>query len=443
MRVALIFPHFNCSAGERCPPLGLAYIASHIRKNGKGIDARIFDGTFHSQEDIVKQVAEYKPDVAAISVQTATADISFDLAEKIKSENMDTTVIFGGPHPTIVPEETLKNKNVDIVVAGEGEETILQICMNLSRLEKVKGIYFKQNGKIIKNPDREFIKDIDSIPFPAYDLLSGEYFKGGGVIMCSRGCAFNCSFCQPTLRKLFGTAVRFRSAKNVIEEIEFLMKKYKIRNFLFHDDTFTVNKAWVKELCSEIIARKLNIKWICKGRVNTVDRETLKIMKEAGCTDIEFGVESGSEKIRNEILNKNVSNELIINAFRMCREAGIDTTAFLMVGSPHETKETLQETIELVKRIKPLHNVLAITTPLIGTNLYDYCVENNLILTASSWSDYKISKKVLIKNDNLSEEDLRYFFRKLEIMGYKNYVIDSIKKMKIRRLYNAVLNKMR
>lgn len=441
MKVALIFPHFNCSFGERCPSIGLAYIASYLRKNN--IDARIFDGTFHSPRDILRQVLEYNPDIAGISVQTATAEYSFDLAGKMKEKNKNITIVFGGPHPTIVPEETMKNKDVDTVVVGEGEETMLDVCKNLHQLEKVKGIWFKQDGNIIKNPERELIKNLDALPFPAYDLLNDEYFKDGGVIMCSRGCAFNCSFCQPTLRKLFGNAVRFRSAKNIIEEIEFLIKKYNIKHFLFHDDTFTVNKAWVKELCNEILEHKLNIKWICKGRINTVDRELLKIMKDAGCTDIEFGVESGSEKIRNTILNKNISNELIINVFNMCKEVGIDTTAFLMVGSPHETKETIEDTIELVKIIKPLHNVVSITTPLIGTNLYDYCIENNLLIPASSWSDYKFSKKILIKNDNLTEDDLRYFFHKLEFMGYKNYIIDSIKKLKIRRLYTAILNKIK
>lgn len=437
MKTALIFPRFSKQHKGFDPPLGVAYIAAFLREKGK--DVKIFDGTFLSIEEVLNGLEEYKPDLVGITVHSMTVENDFILAERIKKMLPGTKIAFGGPHPTIMPEHCLGNENVDIAVIGEGECTTLDLTDHLDNLKGVDGIYYRKNGNIVRNKPREFIKDLNSLPFPARDLLDSRYFKGGATIMCSRGCPFNCAFCQPTLRKIFG-ALRFRSPKNVADELEHLIKNYKTKLILFHDDTFTANKKWAIEVCDEILAKKLKFKWICKGRINTVDKELLQKLKEAGCTDIEFGVESGSEQIRNRILNKNITNEQITNVFKMCYDAGIKPTAFIMLGSPFETRKTLEETISLLKRIKPAHTVVSITTPIPGTMLYDMCKENNLI-AAKSLSELDFSRNITIRHKDITEKDIHDTKEKIRMLTYRNYALYCIKHGKFGEFLGAVNRK--
>ncbi len=438
MKFSLIFPRFNKNLKEFDPPLGVAYIASFLREKGKAV--KIFDGTFLSEEEVIEGLKKYIPDLIGITVHSMTVENDFAFAEKIKKILPDVKIIFGGPHPTIMPEHCLDNDSVDIVVIGEGENTMFDLSNNPDNLERVDGIYYKENGKITKNKPREFIKHLDSLPFPSRDLLDIRYFRSGATIMCSRGCLFNCAFCQPTLRKIFGP-LRLRSPKNIVGEIVYLIKKYKTKLILLHDDTFTANKKWAMEVCDEIIAKKLEFKWICKGRINTVDIELLQKLKEAGCTDIEFVVESGSEQIRNKILNKNISNDHIINVFKMCYDAGIKPTAFIMIGSPFETKETLNDTVELLKKIKPAHTVVSITTPMPGTFLYDMCKENDLI-NAKSMSEFDFVRNITIKHKYITQEDIFNTRRKIKMITYYNYGKYCIRHGKFKELVSAISRKI-
>ena len=220
--------------------------------------------------------------------------------------------------------ESLLNET-DYIVEGEGEVTICELLHSLEGkmdIENVKGIWYKKNGVLKRTPQRPFIQNLDDLPFPARQLLPKEYMNfGHTTISASRGCPFNCSFCQPTLRKLFGPVVRFRSPKNVVDEMEYLKTTFKIKHVKFQDDTFTARKQWVTEVCSEILKRKLKIRWDCNARVNTIDKELLTKMKEAGCTKVEFGVESGSQEILNS-LNKGTTIKQIEDAFRYVKKLG-------------------------------------------------------------------------------------------------------------------------
>lgn len=439
MRIALIFPRFNKELKELDPPLGVAYIAAFLRENGK--DVKIFDGTFLSEEDAVAGLKDYKPDIIGITIHSLTVENDFVLAERIKKVLPNAKIVFGGPHPTIMPEHCLANKNVDIVAIGEGENTMLDLANHLDDMKKVNGIFYKSNGNVVKNKSREFIKNLDVLPLPARDLLNPKYFEDGATIMCSRGCPFNCAFCQPTLRKIFGNA-RFRTPKNVVDEIEYLIKNYNSKLVLFHDDTFTANKKWAMEVCDEIIKRNLKFKWICKGRINTIDKELLQKLMDAGCTDIEFGVESGSEQIRNKILNKNISNGQIIDVFKMCYDEGIKPTAFIMIGSPFETKETLDETMELLKKIKPAHTVVSITTPIPGTMLYDICRKNDII-AAKSMSELDFARNITIRHKDINEKDILDTKKKIKALTYRNYAIYCIRHGKLGELFGAVSRKVK
>ncbi len=440
MKFALVFPRFNKLHKEQDPPLGIAYISAYLREKNK--DVRIFDGTFLSEEEVLRGLEEYKPDLVGITVHTSTVENDFLFAEKTKNRLPNAKVVFGGPHPTIMPEHVLANKNVDIVAIGEGENTALDLLEMFDNLDNVKGIYYKKNGSVIKTGAREFIQNLDVLPFPARDLLSPKYFENGNAtIMCSRGCIFNCAFCQPTLRKIFGN-VRFRSPKNVVDEMEHIMKNYATKIMLLHDDTFTVNKKWAMDICDEIIGRGLKFKWICKGRINTIDAELLQKLKDAGCTDIEFGVESGAPTIRNKILNKNITNDQIVEVFRLCWEAGIKPTAFIMLGSPFETRETLKETVDLLKKIKPAHTVVSITTPMPGTLLYDQCKEGNLI-TATSFSELDFARNVTIKHESITEKDIRDTQKQINMLTYTNYAIYCIMNGKFDELFGAVARRVK
>lgn len=429
MKVALVFPRSNEEYNEFKhmlePPLGIAYIAAVLKQNK--VEVKIFDGIFHSLDDLIDQIAKYKPDITGVYVNCILIDVVFSFANKLKDVLPKTLLIAGGPQTTVTPELILKNKNIDVAGIGEGEYTVLDLVKNIKNLEKVDGIYYKKNGRIIKNKSREFIKDIDSLPFPAYELLDSRYFRNlEKVIVGSRGCIFNCAFCQPTLRKLFGHNIRKRSPKNIVDEIEFLVKKYNTKKILFHDDTFTVDKKWVIDICRMLIERKLKIRWICNSRVNTIDLEMLEWMKKAGCTLVEFGVESGSDYIRNSILKKGTSKKQIKKAFLLCHKVRIKSSAYMMVGSPYETKETLNKSIELLKEIKPEMIIACITTPMPGTYLYDFCKERNLI-KAKKWSDFDYFDKVSIKYEDIDKMYIEKIQNKIKFMSLFNYFIFTIK----------------
>jgi len=424
MSVVLVFPRMN-EVGSWSPPLGVGYMAAVLEQSGHSVS--VADLTFEDSWDMLKDDLDMqKPDIVGISIQTTIAEEGFKAAEIIKEWNNNCTVIMGGPHATVMPEQVIKNKNVDIVVYGEGEYTFLELCNSIrgnKDIASVKGIFYKKDKKIIKNLLREPIQNLDELPFPARHLLPQRYFDLiETTMLASRGCPFNCAFCQPTLRLIFGTTVRTRSPKNVIDEMEFLKKRYGTKIIRFHDDTFTFNKKWVLEFCKLLKERNLGLLWNCKTRANVVDKTVFKMMKEAGCYKVDIGIEAGSERIRNDILNKGIKDEEIIRAFNILRELKIGALSFFMIGSPTETKGDIEKSMELIKKLEPDDILVSITTPFPGTRLYDFALEKDLI-QAKSWKDYDFSKYVTLKSE-LCEEDIFNLKRKME----RTYFKEKLKK---------------
>jgi len=431
MKISLVNPGFGQIF--RLPPLGLTYIAAVLREAGHVVN--IIDTNFvKTWKQLETELRRVEPDAIGLSCMKATINDALNIAKLVK-DNLKCPVILGGPHPTIMPESVLCNENVDYVVYGEGETTILELVQNLEGHKDVKGVFgvwYKENGAIKRTAPRPYIENLDRIPFPARDLLSKEYFKYGRANMiASRGCPFNCSFCQPTLRKIFGPRIRFRSPRNVVDEMEHLKKSMKIKHVKFEDDTFTVNRRWVLELCNEMKERSLTMRWDCNSRVNTVNKNLLPAMKEAGCMRISFGVESGSQKILNN-LNKGITIQDILGAFKMCKEVGIRTHAYLMIGSPGETKHTIQETVELIHKIDPDYMYISITTPLPMTKLYEDLTKSGMI-TVKNWDDFDYYTKCSFKLENLTSGEIleirrritrNFWLRKVIQPGY---VIRTIK----------------
>jgi len=302
---------------------------------------------------------------------------------------------------TLFPEKYAKEGAVDFIVKGEGEiifENLLNALENSQNdFSGIKGLVWKKNGEVIDNPNQELIADLDSQPYPARHLFDLKYYHPSAQlrgrrtfhIITSRGCPFNCGFCS--CHKTFGRSYRFMSTKRVIEEIKFMIDRYQIDGLHFYDDTLTVNKQRIFELCDALIKEKINLPWACFTRVDCVSAELLKKMSEAGCYQIFYGVESSEQRLL-DLMSKGITLEKIRNAFRWTREAGIEALASFIIGLPTETEEEAKNTAKFAKEIDAAYAHWEIFTPHPGTNLFDIALEHGKLLTEdlnkySPWTD--------------------------------------------------------
>lgn len=403
MKVLLVNPGEDFRMVTTYIPLGIAYIGAVLRQHG--IEVRAMDLRFYcSWEDFERDVGSFKPDIIGISSMTIDFDRALHAARVGKKNN--ALVILGGPHPTVVPETVIAEPDVDVVVVGEGEYTMLELVEAYSKgddFSDVKGIYYKNENGVCINPPRNAIVNLDELPFPARDLFPLDKILRTPAtnfplpspalhIMTSRGCYYDCVFCQPCLSKIFGKEVRRRSTANVFEEIESIYKNYGIRSLIIEDDTFTSKRGYVISFCKEMIARGLNkkISWYCHSRANTLDEELVDIMKASGCRSICFGIESGSQRVL-DMLNKRTTVEQGINSIKLCKQRGIIAVVNMMIGSPDEEPEDLQKSLNFINSVKPEVVYVGITTPTPGTHLYDYARDKGLLL-AKSWRDFDRGK---------------------------------------------------
>jgi radical SAM superfamily enzyme YgiQ (UPF0313 family) len=345
-------------------PLGLAYIAAYLLKND--IDISVIDAWAEKIDfpKLKEKILQSKAGIIGIYMVSPRYDEAKKTIEVCREALPDSLIIAGGPHPSAVPIETLKEiPQLDICAIGEGEITMFELVrcfQNNYNLSAVDGIAFreKNTGKIIATKPREFIKNLDILPFPARELFPIEKYKTHPPygrknpylsMITSRGCPYRCAYCS---KDVFGQIYHALSPKCVCDEIEELIKKYNAREIHFYDDDFTMDMKRAEEICDEIIRRNIKISWSCTTRVNLVDENLLKKMKTAGCWLIAYGAESGNQKILDTI-NKGITIKQIETAFELTRKIGISTLAYLMVGLPGETIKTIEESIELAKKIKP------------------------------------------------------------------------------------------
>lgn len=413
--------------------LGLLYIAAVLREQGHEVavlnadyenrcdylDQRgIFSGfdaykTIHENEDhhiwedTVKDVLEFGPDYLGITMYSANFKAAKIIAGKIKKVNREIKIVVGGVHPTLAPEKTLQRKEFDYLVRGEGEIPLLELLSGKSE-ENIAGLSYKRDGNIFINALSEPIVDLDVLPFPARDLIiNTDGNTDYGQIITGRGCPFSCTYCaSPAMwgRK----SVRFRSVANVIEELLLIKKTYPHNIIYFEDDTFTLRRIRIKELCKEIIRCGLDIKWKCDTRADCLTEEMVILMKEAGCVCVKMGVESGSEKILKKI-NKRVNKETILNASRIVQKHGIPLTVYLMAGFPDETNEDLQETIRFAREIDATYYSLSIVVPYFGTKIYDEFVKRDGSAGKEQWEYFFHQSREMIVNDKLSKDIIDEF----------------------------------
>lgn len=351
------------------------------------------DNSHFIWKEIRDTIKEFGPDAVCIRATTSNIKCIEKIADIAKEYSQECFVIIGGPHATLAPAETLKYRNFDFVVRNEGETTIVELCNLLERnkkpketdLKRIDGLSFRKGSKIINNKQRDFIKDIDIMPFPARHLsLNPELYSRNdwGGIVGGRGCPFNCGFCSANLQ--WGRMLRLRSVDNVMEEIKQVMKDHGTTEFFFWDDTFTANRQRTMELCKRLTEEKIRISWSCTTRVNVIDDKLLGFMKKAGCNRIDIGVESGSERML-KLINKRIDLNQVETAVKLINRHRIMCNAFFMIGFPEETKEDIKKTADLIRSISA-HICLSIFTPYPGCDLYDKTVELGMMPKDMDWA---------------------------------------------------------
>ncbi len=333
------------------PPLGLAYLAAVLER--EGIEIKVLDCPICNinHDKLKTEIASFKPTLVGISSMTPTIQSAFKTARVSKEVCPDAKVILGGPHATFMDKQILTEESaIDIIVRGEGEETLLDIVRNSSSsedLDNIKGITFRKNNQIVQIPNRPFIQDLDNLPFPAYKYLQIDKYRIYGKrffpIMSSRGCPFQCSFCVAS--QMFGAKFRARSAKNVVDELEWLKNTYNAEGISFNDDTLSFDKKRMMDICDEIIKRKIELPWGCQTRVDTVSKEILTKMRQAHCNEVSFGVESGCQRILDAV-HKKITIEQAEKAIKLAKNEGLFVTVSTIIGYPGETKDTMMQTLD-------------------------------------------------------------------------------------------------
>jgi anaerobic magnesium-protoporphyrin IX monomethyl ester cyclase len=412
LHVTLVNPPYPKGAHQHPPftPLGLGYLAAVLEKNKYEVDVIDCQALRLSYDDFKIELSKRQPDIVGMTSTTLTYKSALRIAKIAKEVHPKCLTVLGGVHVTFWDDKALQEcPDLDVVVRKEGENTILELVQKLETgksFSGVLGITYRKDGKIVKNADRPYIEDLDSLPFPAHHLWPIDRLKKYGKVifpvMTSRGCIFWCDFCSAV--RMFGRRFRMRSPKNVVDELEYLHNTYGADNFTFYDDTFTINQPRTAEICKEIINRKLKIQWDCETRVDMVTKELLLTMREAGCYAIWYGVESGSQRII-DAMGKGFSLKQVMRAFKWAKEAGLMVVAGTILGSPGETKETAWETIKFVERLNPDDVGFYIATPYPGTPMYDLVKEKGW-LRVTDFDKYDTATPIF-ELPTLSMQELR------------------------------------
>jgi anaerobic magnesium-protoporphyrin IX monomethyl ester cyclase len=407
MKIILINPPFNRYGGieghgGNVLPLNLCCLAAYIRRLWPEIEVRILDAEIKglSHEEAVSEAVSFSPDCIGITANTCVFDSVQRLVGLLKASLPNIPVIVGGPHPSALPESSLRETKADLAVIGEGEKTFGEIINQLKNKQadwgRINGLaYWADRDEIKITPLRGLIDNLDELPFPDRSLVENKLYSppptkrvGLGMstlIYTSRGCPFGCGFCAA--HTVWTHKIRTRSPESVVSEIESCVNDYNIRVFNFIDELFTVNKKRVMDICNLILERRLDIRWVCSARAQGLDLETLKLMKKAGCHEISFGIESGNPDILKKI-NKGIDLEEARRVIRLTKKAGISTHTSYILGYIGETEDTILDTIRFAKKLNTHVAAFFIASPLPGTELYKEALAKKLLNPAATWLNY-------------------------------------------------------
>jgi anaerobic magnesium-protoporphyrin IX monomethyl ester cyclase len=425
MKVLLVNPPQVFYAGSEPPagnlPIGLMYLAAVLDKEGYSVEILdAFMADFDPQqngdiitvgmpyEKIAHEIQQRKPDIVGIAGPfTSQIENALKVAEIAKQVNPSVLTVVGGPHVTTVPEGFLEEaKNVDLAVVGEGEYALLEIAEYFEgkkELSQILGIAYRQDGKVIVNQKRPFIENLDELPYPAYHLVDMENYLSNKKIgyrsfqdraismVTSRGCPFNCCFCAVHLH--MGQGFRAHSASYVLDHIQHVVDKYKVKNIFFEDDNLTLDLKRFEAICDGIIERKIKIGWETPNgvRADRLPMELLKKMQRSGAVSVFVGVESGDQQILDRVIGKSLDLNRVVEFAKNAKEIGLKTGAFYIIGFPGETKQNMQRTVDFALELKRKYDVgmhLFMATPSYGTRLFEECKAKGYIAQDLSWNSF-------------------------------------------------------
>lgn len=425
----------------RSPPLGMAYALAVLER--EGYEAYFLDADVDrlSKEEILERLKIIKPDIVGMTCTTPTFKSAVTCGQLIYEICDKPLIVLGGPHATAAPDDVAGNYNdvFDFVLRNEGEYALAELLKG-DDIKGIKGLSFKaEDGRVIHNPTRPRIEDLDSLPFPNYNLVDlskyGDpiwnlYSKKFAPIVTSRGCPYSCTFCAS--KTIFGQTTQFRSVDNIKAEMKHLKDDFNVDAIYIVDDTFTLKRDRVIELCNAL--KELNLKWFCQTKVNHLDFELIKTMKESGCQVLAIGCESGDERVL-EAMKKSQTPEMVINVFDWANKVNLDTLASFIIGMPQDTPESIEKTIKFAKRLNSTYPFFFQLAPYPGTEIYDYVVQNDL-LTVDNWEDLDSPKWSMpyVRHKTISPEELIAFQKKAYKEAYFN--LRYISKHVLRHMFN-------
>jgi anaerobic magnesium-protoporphyrin IX monomethyl ester cyclase len=417
--VMLVYPYFrplNDRSIFRFPPLGLGYIAAYLKQYNISVD--LADCTFLNREEALEKVRSSDPTIVGIYSMFTMKDKAIQMA-KLLRENCKLLVA-GGPLPTLNSAVFLHD--FDVVVNGEGEETMLELAREVEKgadLSRVRGITFKEKDKLKSTPSRKVIQSLDNIPFPARELFDHQAYKNyyakefgytATSMITSRGCPFNCDFCS---RPIFGNELRIRSAANIVDEIE-RVQALGYERVWFADDCFTLNRRRLIGICKEIVHRRIRIEWECLSRVDTIDREMTERMKQAGCVRVFFGMESGNDSVLT-LMKKRATTKQAKEAVYTTKKSGVQVGAFFIVGYPGETNETILDTVRFASSLPLDYLSFTLPYPIPGTPLYDRVKDQMITSDRKEPTRLRLTEHKLLYRSSFSEVKLKFAIMKATV----------------------------
>lgn len=463
MKIMLIIPPSSLkqrygeleAVGSLYLPMGLAYIGAIGKAANhqiKVIDSEVLQ---YSYQDIRREIIEFRPDLVGMQTFMHTIDYCNRIAGIAKEVNQKIKVVLGGIYATTFPQEVIKHPDVDFVVVGEGEvvfKDLLKMINEESDFGRVAGLVWKNNGTITINKKQDLIKNLDEVPFPARELFPMDRYHSSAQLrgrrtlhlVTSRGCPFRCSFCSSPLS--FGRTLRYHSAERVIQEVKILIDKYKADGIQFYDDVFTVNRDRVLAICDLLQKEELKVSWSCFTRVDQVDRELLRRMKEAGCYQIFYGVETGIPRLL-DLLKKDFDIEQVKECFKLTREARIEIHASLMLGLPTETVKESYQTFNFIINLNPDYAQWQKYNPLPGTELYQLALKNGRLLTTDRTKFDGWSSLVYVPAGREAQEIIKTekrFYRKFYLRpAFVIRSLSSIIRLPFRKQLNLIRSGIR
>lgn len=424
VRAGSRWPHFeNCRSKYMPFPFFLAYATALLEKDG--FDVCLIDGIAEKIciEDFFKKLGTYRPDIVVYEVSTPSIDHDIKVAKETKKRlGNEVKIVFCGPHYEMFNRKFLQiHQDVDIVIQGEYEFTLLELCEKFRKnesLDSVQGLIFRtENGGLKANLSRPLEKDLQNFTWPArHHLPMDKYADLSGIIpspslqmWASRGCPYHCIFCSwPQI--MYGSSnYRVRDPKDVVDEMEWCIRKYGSKSVYFDDDTFNIGKTRILKICEEIKKRQLNIPWAIMARADCMDMEILTSMRDAGLVALKYGVESGVQEILQEI-GKSLDLQKVREAVHMTRELGIKIHLTFTFGLPGETRETIQKTVALAMELDPDSLQFSIVTPFPGSKYFEM-LDNKGYILSKNWEEYDGYNRAVIRTDNLSSFDLEKALR--------------------------------